>query len=394
VDKKLKASTWLDQNRAVEQMTWSPGGGTLIRGRLVADGGWFDKPGASCFNLYKPPIFEPGDASKAGPWLDLVQKVYPSDAEHIVTWCAHRVQQPGVKINHGLLMVGAPGIGKDTILEPVKYGVGPWNWHEVSPQHLLGRFNGFLKSVILRVNEARDLGEMNRYAFYEHMKTMLASPPDVLLVDEKNLREHQVFNCVSIAITSNYLTGGIYLPADDRRHYVALSSLTNADFDEGYWTQLWQWYAQEGIRHVTAYLSEYDISGFDPKAPPPKTAAFWEIVEANMSPENAELADILDALGNPKAVSIDQIDRQASAGFRNWLRERKNFKAIPNRLKDCGYVVVGNPDSRQGLWVVNEKRQKIYALNTLSVRDQMTAAQKLKQNEEMPEEQPKFGSVT
>jgi hypothetical protein len=28
-----------------------------------------------------------------------------------------------------------------------------WNFCEVGPQQLLGRFNGFLKSVILRINE-------------------------------------------------------------------------------------------------------------------------------------------------------------------------------------------------------------------------------------------------
>ena len=59
-------------------------------------------------------------------------------------------------------------IGKDTLLEPVKRAVGPWNFVEVSPQQVLGRFNGFLKSVILRVSEARDLGEFDRFAFYDH----------------------------------------------------------------------------------------------------------------------------------------------------------------------------------------------------------------------------------
>ena len=84
----------------------------------------------------------------------------------------------------------APGIGKDTILEPVKYAVGPWNFNDVSPTHMLGRFNGFVKSVVLRVNEARDLGDVDRYAFYDHMKVYTAAPPDVLRCDEKNLREH------------------------------------------------------------------------------------------------------------------------------------------------------------------------------------------------------------
>jgi hypothetical protein len=47
---------------------------------------------------------------------------------------------------------------------------------------MLGRFNSFVKSVILRVSEARDLGKLNRVQFYDHMKTYTASPPDVLRV--------------------------------------------------------------------------------------------------------------------------------------------------------------------------------------------------------------------
>ena len=34
----------------------------------------------------------------------------------------------------------------------------------------------------------------------------------------------------------------------------------------------------------------------DPKAPPPKTPAFWDIVDASRAPEDAELADVIDAL--------------------------------------------------------------------------------------------------
>ena len=56
------------------------------------------------------------------------------------------MQRPGEKVNHALVLGGAQGIGKDTLLEPVKYAVGPWNLQEVSPAALLGRFNGFVKS--------------------------------------------------------------------------------------------------------------------------------------------------------------------------------------------------------------------------------------------------------
>lgn len=184
-NKSVAASAWLDQHKPVEQMTWCPGQPMLVKDRLIADGGWIVRRGVSCFNLYRAPTIVVGNAANAGAWLEHVRRVFGADAGHITLWLAHRVQKPEVKINHALVLGGNQGIGKDTALEPVKHAVGPWNFFEVSPQHLLGRFNGFLKSVILRVNEARDLGDINRFQFYDHMKAYTASPPDVLRVDEK-----------------------------------------------------------------------------------------------------------------------------------------------------------------------------------------------------------------
>ena len=220
----ISATTWLDRNRAAAQMTWCPGYPMLIKNQLVVDGGWIERPDVLCFNHYRPPRIKPGNASEAGPWLDHIHKIYLDDANHIIKWLAHRVQRPQEKINHALVLGGAQGIGKDTLLEPVKYAVGPWNFREVIPGHLLGRFNSFVKAVILRVNEGRDLGEadrVNRFTFYDHTKIYTAAPPDVLRVDEKHLREYYIFNVLGLLITTNYKTDGIYLPPDDRRHYVA-----------------------------------------------------------------------------------------------------------------------------------------------------------------------------
>jgi Family of unknown function (DUF5906) len=301
---------------------------------------------------------------------DHIHKVFgEEDGHHIVKWLAQRVQQPQVKINHALVLGGPQGIGKDTLLEPVKWAIGPWNFSEVSPQHVLGRFNGFVKSVVLRVSEARDLGELNRYQFYDHLKTYTAAPPDVLRVDEKYLREQSVLNCCGVVITTNYKSDGIYLPPDDRRHYVAWSNLTRSDFADDYWTQLWDFYERGGDRHVAAYLTELDISKFDPKAPPPKTAAFWDIVHANRAPEDAELADVLDKMGNPYATTLLRIAEMASGEAQIWINDRKNRRAIPHRLERCGYVQVRNPDADDGLWKIHGKRQVIYARAELLPRE-------------------------
>jgi hypothetical protein len=288
-------------------MTWCPGLPMLIPDRLVVAGGWIERPDVTCFNLYRPPRLKLGNAGEAGPWLEHVSKVFPDDAEHIARWLAYRVQKPAEKINHGLVLGGAQGIGKDSLLEPVKYAVGPWNFIEVSPGHLLGSFNGFVRSVILRVNEARDLGEVNRFSFYDYTKIYTAAPPDVLRVNEKHLREYYVFNCLGFILTTNHKTDGIYLPSDDRRHYIAWSHLSKDDFTSAYWDELWSWYAAGGIGHVAAYLAELDLSKFDPKAPPPKTPAFWDIVAANSAPDDAELADLLEVLGYPVVVTLGKL---------------------------------------------------------------------------------------
>ena len=294
--KGIKPSTWLDRFRPVEQMTWAPGEPLIIPGRLIAEGGWVERAGVTTFNLYRPPTVRQGNSANADRWLGLVARVYPDDADHIITYCAHRIQFPAVKVNHALLLGGSPGIGKDTMLEPLKHGVGPWNFREVSPQEVMGNYNDFMRCVVLRISEIRDLGEVNRFTFYEHMKTITASPPDVLRVHGKYVPHHCVLNIAGVITTTNHRFDGIYLPADDRRTYVAWSEFLSSDFVEGFWPGLWGWYQAGGLEDVVAYLAEYDLSKFDPKAPPRKTDAFWAIVGA--APEEAELADVLDNLGN------------------------------------------------------------------------------------------------
>jgi hypothetical protein len=247
------------------------------------------------------------------------------------------------------------------------------------------RFNDFLKSVILRISEAHDLGEVSRYSLYERMKAYTASPPDVLRVDQKFVNAHHVLNCVGIVYTTNH-KDSLYLPPDDRRHYVAWSDLTKEDFSPDYWNSLWGWYDSGGDRHVAAYLAELDLSSFNPKAPPPKTAAFWFAVDTNRAPEESELADILDELGNPAAVTVAQIRGKAdytSGGFGDWLEDRKNRRAIPHRMENCGYTAVRNDvDKCDGQWRVGGKRQTVFALVTLSPKARFAAVAALKAAED------------
>lgn len=375
-DKEITASQWIDRNRPVEQMTWAPGMPRLIHNKLIYEGGWFDHDGVTVFNLYKPPRITLGNANKAGRWIEHVRTLYLDDADHLIKWCACRVQRPEIKINHALVLGGKQGIGKDTILEPLKYAVGPWNFREISPEQALQRFNSFLKSTVLRISEARDLGEHDRFALYERLKAIIAAPPDVLRVDEKNIREHMVPNVTGVIFTTNN-RDALYLPQDDRRHFVVWSELAKEDFDEAYWNDIWGFYDRGGIGDVAAYLHSVDISAFNPKAPPPKTDAFWTICAEGRRAEAVEMADALEALGNPDVVTIALIFGVATAEFQEWLGDRKNGVVVARQLDRCGYTPARNPDAASdGMWRVNGKRITVYAKSVLPPAARIAAVQK------------------
>jgi hypothetical protein len=173
---------------------------------------------------------------------------------------------------------------------------------------------------------------------------------------------------------------------------VTWSELTKDDFTDDYWKELWRWYDAGGYGHVAAYLATLDISNFNAKAPPPKTRAFWAVVDAHRSPEESELSDLIDALGEqkmvdgesviepPKALTVKQLAdvMRTENDLSSWLRDRRNSRAIPHRLNKCGYVAVHNDTAKDGFWVVGGKRQVIYARKELPVNEQFAAAQECK----------------
>ena len=371
----------LDLDRAAVQMTWLPSEPLIIKDRIVADGGWITHAGVNVVNLYRKPLPVKGDDKEAELWRAHLRFIYPDDADHVEHWLAHRVQRPGEKINHALVLGGLQGIGKDTLLDPIKYAVGHWNWQEISPVQMLGRFNGWAKSVVVRVSEARDLGDVDRFAFYDHSKAYIAAPPDVLRVDEKNLREHLVFNVTGVIITTNHKTDGIYLPADDRRHYVAWSERSKDDFGSAYWPELWKWYEAGGYGHVVAFLQTLDLSAFDAKATPPKTAAWHAIVAAGAAPEDAELRDIIDRAESPDAMTVDLIVSVARNlqlhDLANEICDRKARRSLPHKMERAGYVPVRNPDAIDGHFSVEGRRVAVYAKRTLTTSEQIRAARRV-----------------
>jgi hypothetical protein len=162
-------------------------------------------------------------------------------------------------------------------------------------------------------------------------------------------------------MTTNHKVGGLYLPSDDRRHFVAWSPTPTGTFAPEYFDDLYRWFRTGGNEIVAHYLATLDISTFNAKAPPPKTTAFWEIVQSARSVESADVDDALDALGKPPVVTLAMIEHSpgATPEFRAWLGDRRNGVKIAHRMADSGYAPVRNPDANDGQWRIDANFENV-----------------------------------
>ncbi len=393
--KKIRASNYISRGAGVDALTWFPGMPMIVEGKHYVAGGWMDAAGRT-YNTFRPgPMLPPPPWADPSPWIWHINFLYPQDAGYIIKWLAFAVRNPGVKINHALCLFGPPRIGKDTLLVPARHAAGAWNFSETNVTNIYSGWTTHLAAVITRVNEIHDLGDgnkINRYQLYEKMKTMLAAPPESNEINGKYAVQYMAPNVANFVIGSNHKVGGLYLPADDERHYVAWSSRTRekladdyfADTKERlegganeYFNRLHTWLSNGGTDAVAAYLRFVaDLSTFDPKANPPKTDAWREIVAANMAPEDAEWFDVLEALGKPSVVTVGQIKARAShlsmVSLMDWMNKNRRG-GIDHRFENNGYVRVANTGTTDGRWKIGRKNEVVYGRKDLSPRDHFAA---------------------
>lgn len=393
----------IDMQRRVHCRAWDPLEPQFIFDRVMSIGtaGWQYKENSTTMNTYQPSSAKLGDPAQAGPWLDQCSRLYPDHWKHMVAYFAFLRQHPGVKINHGIVMGGYMGIGKDSILKGVEYAIGSQNLKEVSPAGIFGDFSPWTKCVMLRVNEVHDLGDgghgsINRTAFYERMKIVLAAPPDTLTFNDKHVKSYPVRNCCGVVLTTNHPAGAMHIPDDDRRLFVIWSDVKKDEYTEAQWTAYWDWFngenscqgQQPGREHVAALLQVWDIRDFKPKATPPRTAAWDAMVAASRSEGDNELADVLDGMGRPPAVTLNMmrtyVELMKCEGVKEDLEDRKMGPRWAGRMAAAGYTPCRNTLAKDGCWKLWGKRETVYCVRDISERERQAAAEKLTTLPEIP----------
>ena len=338
--RRVEASISFDENRqamgarVLQGVTYAPGESVLV-----------SRSGDVYANLWRDarPIPVDGDAS---PWLGLLARLLPDpvEREYLLDWMAYKVQHPEHKINHGVLLGGAPGIGKDSVFEPFIYAIGGSSRENVAlikNEELNSQWGYSLMSEVLVINELRQADASDRRALENRLKPLLAAPPELIPVNRKNLHPFDALNRLSVVAFSNERMA-ITLPSDDRRWYVLWSDARPLRVDEA--RAIWAWYGSGGRAIVAGYLHARDVSSFAPGGTPPMTEAKAIMLAAGLSAVESALVEMmrqrrgefaLGAVQGPWQALVDRLQAIMPAGT------KCSVHALFHALREAGWIDLG-----------------------------------------------------
>ena len=344
--RRIDAAVSFDENRLamgariLAGATYAPGAASLCEHQGQVYGNkWRDG---------RPKILDSIDPQ---PWLDHVARLIPEEFErnHLLDAMAFKVQQPGVKINHALLIGGVQGAGKDSMIAPLLYAIGgqhKLNCASVETSELQQQWGYYLENEVIIFNELRQSEAIDRRALENRLKPILAAPPELLTVQRKMMHPIQVRNQALVLAMTNY-RDAISIPTEDRRWFVVWTHAPRMTQSES--EELWRWFHAGGLQAGALYLRQRDISRFLPGATPPWTEAKSIMVNTGRSAAEAWLIERIEKrieefrlglLSGPWQPVVDRLQNQAPTHI------RLNLQALQHALAEAGWTDLGLCASR------------------------------------------------
>jgi len=249
----------ISSGRQADTVTWAPGKKQIFKAK-----------GLNCFNMYRAHRCAAVEYTKASTasYHRALHHVIPSRvlAYYFLDWCAFLVQFPEVKLNHHPLMFSVmEGVGKDTLIDPVRFAIGQSNSSECTLKELMGDFNAALKYKKLIIINEVEAFKGGKEAI-NMLKPLLAAPPETLTINVKFEPVFEQPNLFGLIMTSNS-PRPIYVASVDRR--LVIIHCIEARMTPTMATEIWDWLKYEGGRQLMHYeLLHRDVSHFNPNVRP------------------------------------------------------------------------------------------------------------------------------
>lgn len=353
----------VDTGLVVETASWWPGEPREMRNLYVSANGARRVAGATTLNLYSPPEDLAPNGKTADIWIAHVKKLYPDPKEHLhfFDYAADMIQNPGRKPQHGILLAGQQGIGKDAMLLPLRRGSGPGNASSIDPDKLFSDFNPWQKSVMLVIDEVRPHPNAGRASdFYNKCKTLLANAGDMAAVDIKHVSTFYVPNVLRVFFTANE-PKSMYIPPEDRRIFVMTSMLPDPKvedvFGPDYFDELFGYFNDGGWDACVEWLAARDLSKFQHGKAPPQTHGKKQIIESAKASRWSLIDEVLETFAErvgggelPSVVFPADLIAFISGPqglFDDTDEALKKVKAssFHYKMDERGYDIAKNPDA-------------------------------------------------
>jgi len=308
--------------------------------------------GRRIFNTWQPRKIIPSDeGADVSIFTDHLKYLTDYDEEgfqHLGSCIAHVLANPGRRLRHAVV-IGShkEGTGKSYLKQVFRGIIGNDHVMEVGTDQLREQYNDWLaNSEVVFIEELMAGG---RLEIANRMKPMLSE--DNVTIRKMRTDSYVSNNPASFFCTTNH-TNAIILDKDSRRFWVWMSE--SDPHPPSYYKKLFGW-TKDNFAPIYRWALDFNLTNFDPEAPPPKTKHFRDMVDETTRPVDAYIKECAENDEWPMTCDIVNATDLAAAintapGFRGI-----NPIALTQTLKRLGFTNLGAKR-------INNKKVKMWAV--------------------------------
>lgn len=278
-DKRVSLGQWWlkhPERRQYEGVTFQPGSGPEVNGRLNLWRGWGVEPKRGLWTRMRRHIDE------------VLANGDEAAADYIIRWVAWSFQHPAERAQAALVFKGKKGTGKGTLGNALCHIFGQHGTHISSAEHLAGRFNGHLRDAcLLFADEAYWPGDKGS----EGSLKRLVTEPD-LFIEAKGRDGVTVANMLHIIMASN--EEWIVPAGEDERRYAVFTVSADHMQDDDWFKPIYAESEAGGEAAMLYDLLRMDLGDWHPRRIP-KTSGLLEQQSQSLRPEDAWWVELLQS---------------------------------------------------------------------------------------------------
>lgn len=301
--------------------------------------GFVDDSGRAVFNVYRKFVPRAAfDVAVANRWNDHVLSTFGSEGRWLIQWMGWVAQHPEQRVKWAPVLIGVQGDGKSILGVAMQTVIEAQRWVVTSTSSVMSERNSYVDGAMLVVIEEIRMSGVNRHAAMDKLKDLVTNDHIELRVVYQKPKTVRNFANL-IAMTNHW--DAMPVGEGDRRFAVFGSvfhtrqqMLTSRGPQSGYFDALW-----DDIRNtpekVAGWLMNVDLSGFDPHAPAPWTAAKTEMADEARGEMSMALQDLLERDDVPYVS--DAVFFSESVAMRLKIDSLKNAGLVKD-LREWGWV--------------------------------------------------------